>query len=82
MPTATASSEEVACTRVTSGKQHAAQKGDILGRIPHGYDRVFFDEHGKEVYRCAAGSGFKCPDNWTGKLAISTSGRREIMPRF
>lgn len=46
-----------------------AKNGNVMGMpTPYGYDRVYFDEAGKEMCRIERGERFRKPRAWTAKL--------------
>jgi DNA invertase Pin-like site-specific DNA recombinase len=51
------------------GRIAAAREGRLLVGSAYGYDRVFFDQAGKQVARVAFGEKFSKPSGWKVKLA-------------
>ncbi len=51
------------------GMIHYAKNGNVLGMpTPYGYDRIYYDEAGKEMCRIERGERFRKPRTWTAKL--------------
>lgn len=51
------------------GMIHYAKNGNLLGMpTPYGYDRVYFDESGKEMCRIQRGERFRKPRAWSAQL--------------
>lgn len=51
------------------GMIHYAKDGNVMGMpTPYGYDRVYFDDNGKEMCRIERGERFRKPRAWTAKF--------------
>jgi DNA invertase Pin-like site-specific DNA recombinase len=56
------------------GMIHYAKAGNVMGMpTPYGFDRVYFDEAGKEVCRIERGKRFRKPKAWSAKLVPEQS---------
>ena len=56
---------------VLRGLVKSCESGNHFGMAPYGYDRVFYDATGAEVYRAKPSDGFRKPRNWSVKLTPS-----------
>lgn len=63
------------------GMIHYAKNGNVMGMpTPYGYDRVYFDENGKEMCRIERGERFRKPRAWSAKLVLEeTRGEVETL---
>jgi len=64
------------------GLLERAKGGGHNSAAPYGYDKVFFDQHGKQVYRCRHGETFAKPNTWTSALEISEDARAVEIVRW
>ncbi|MGE0105111.1 MAG: recombinase family protein [Blastocatellales bacterium] len=58
---------------VCRGHLAGAKRGNNMGSIPFGYERVYFDSSGNQVHRVTRNTKFVRPSGWTGKLVPSTN---------
>lgn len=56
---------------VLRGRIAASKRGLWCGRLPYGYERVFYGSTGKVVYRSSRADGFRKPKEWDCRLELS-----------
>ena len=67
---------------VTRGKLDYARRGELTQLCPYGFDRVYYDEQGKEVHRVPFGEKFVKPKNWRVRYREAADGSAEIVRRI